>query len=217
MEERQLIVTRRARYYVLGSPADAADLWVVIHGYGQLAADFAARFEGLVNEQRAVVAPEALNRYYSEAEGHSGPHTETPVATTWMTRVYRDAEIADYVEYLDKLAAAVRRPGARLGVIAFSQGAATAWRWVALGATAFDRVVMWAGALPPDLDVARYRARFPARGVEIVYGTGDEYASWIGVDSQAERLTAAGVPFTVTTFDGGHRLDRDTLVAITGA
>ena len=217
MEEHQLIVTRRARYYVLGSPADAADLWIVIHGYGQLAAEFAGAFEGLVGDQRAVVAPEALNRYYKDAEGQSGPHTETPVATTWMTRVYRDAEIADYVEYLDKLAAAVRRPGARLGVIAFSQGVATAWRWVALGTTAFDRVVMWAGALPPDLDVVQYRERFPARGVEIVYGTGDEYVSWIGVDAQVERLTTAGIPFTMTTFNGGHRLDRDTLLAVAGA
>ena len=217
MEERQLIVTRRARYYVLGSPADAGELWVVIHGYGQLAADFAGSFEGLVSDQRAVVAPEALNRYYKDAEGQSGPHTETPVATTWMTRVYRDAEIADYVEYLDKLAAAVRRPGARLGVIGFSQGVATAWRWVALGTTAFDRVVMWAGALPPDLDVAQYRDRFPARGVEIVYGTRDEFVQWIAADTQAGRLTTAGIPFTMTTFDGGHRVDRDTLLALAGA
>ena len=217
MEERQLIVNRRARYYVLGSPADAAELWVVIHGSGQLAADFAGAFEGLVSDQRAVVAPEALNRYYKDTVGQSGPHTDTPVATTWMTRVYRDAEIADYVEYLDKLAAAIRRPGARLGVIAFSQGVATAWRWVALGTTAFDRVVMWAGALPPDLDVAQYRDRFPARGVEIVYGTRDELVPWIAVDTQAERLTTAGIPFTTTTFDGGHRVDRDTLLTVTGA
>ena len=214
MEERQIIVSRRARYYVLGSPGQATDLWVVIHGYGQLAADFAGAFEVLVDDHSAVVAPEALNRYYKDAERQAGPHTDTPVAATWMTRVYRDAEIADYVEYLDKLAAAVRPPGARLGVIAFSQGVATAWRWVALGSTSFDRVIMWAGALPPDLDVTNHRARFPAHGVEIVYGTRDAQLPWIGVEEQRERLTAGGLPFVVTTFDGGHRIDRDTLVAL---
>ena len=31
---------------------------------------------------------------------------------------------------------------------------------------------------------------------------------------QRERLTAAGLPFVVTTFDGGHRIDRDTLVSL---
>lgn len=214
MDERQIIVSRRARYYVLGAPSDATDLWIVIHGYGQLAADFAGAFDVLVTDHRAVVAPEALNRYYKDAAGHSGAHTETPVATTWMTRTYRDAEIADYVEYLDKLAAAIRPPGARLGVLAFSQGVATAWRWVGLGTTSFDRVIMWAGALPPDFDVARHRSRFPARGVDIVYGTRDEQLPWIAVDAQRERLSAAGLPSTVTTFDGGHRIDRETLLAV---
>jgi dienelactone hydrolase len=216
MDEQEILVTRRARFYTLGEPATADEVWFVIHGYGQLADEFAEAFQPLVNAHRAVVAPEALNRYYKEG-GTGGSHADTPVGTTWMTRRHREGEIADYVEYLDKLAAAVSPAGARLGVLAFSQGVATAWRWVALGVSTFDRVVMWAGSMPPDLDVARYRARVPSCGVDLVYGTEDEMAPWIGVDSQRERLDAAGVPFAVRTFSGGHRIDRRTLLDLAGA
>lgn len=211
MEEHELIVPRRARYYTAGEPRTADEIWVVIHGYGQLADEFLSAFEPLVNEGRAIVAPEALNRYYKDA-GENRLHGETPVGATWMTRRHREAEIADYVAYLDKLAAAVRPVGARLGVLAFSQGVATAWRWVALGSSTFDRVVMWAGSMPPDLDLPRYRSRFPARGVELVYGTGDAMAPWIDVDSQRQRLLSADIPFGVRTFDGNHRLDGATLL-----
>lgn len=216
MEEHEIIVPRRARYYTSGDQRTAGEVWIVIHGYGQLADQFLDAFQPLVNDRRAVVAPEALNRYYKDA-GDTGSHADTPVGTTWMTRRHREAEIADYVAYLDKLADAVRPTAARLGLLAFSQGVATAWRWVALGSPAFDRVVMWAGSMPPDLDLARFAARFPLRGVDIVYGLEDAMAPWIGVDAQRERLTAAGIPFSVRTFDGGHRIDRQTLLDVVNA
>lgn len=216
MEEHEIVVSRRARYYTVGEPRTADEIWVVLHGYGQLADEFLTLFEPLVSESRAIVAPEALNRYYKDA-GDSGSHADTPVGTTWMTRRHREAEIADYVAYLDKLAAAVRPEGARLGVIAFSQGTATAWRWVALGSSAFDRIVMWAGAMPPDLDLPRYGSRFPARGVDVVYGTGDSLIPWIDADAQRQRLLAAGIRLAVRTFDGNHRLDRPTLLEVVRA
>jgi dienelactone hydrolase len=213
MEEHEIIVPRRARYYTAGDPHTADEIWVVLHGYGQLADEFLRLFEPLAREGRAIVAPEALNRYYKDA-GQIGAHADTPVGTTWMTRRHRESEIADYVAYLDKLVAATRPAGARLGVLAFSQGTATAWRWVALGSSAFDRIVMWAGSMPPDLELPRYRSRFPARGVDLVYGTADSMLPWIGVESQRDQLQAAGIPFVVRTFEGDHRLDRMTLLDV---
>lgn len=212
-EERHLTTTRRARYMVAGDPASAPELWVVIHGYGQLARDFIADFEVLAQAGCAVIAPEALNRYYKDG-GASGSHAETPVGTTWMTREHRDAEIADYVEYLDRVVARERAPGQRLGVIGFSQGVATAIRWVALGTTTFDRVVAWAGQLPHDLDLTASRHRFPARGVEFVVGERDAYREWIGLDRQQERVRAAGLATGVTMFEGGHRLDDGALTGL---
>ena len=212
-EERHLTTTRRARYYVAGDVATAPELWIVIHGYGQLAREFLGDFGVLVDAGRAVIAPEALNRYYKETGG-SGSHADTPVGTTWMTREHRDAEIADYVEYLDRVVATERRSGQQLGVIGFSQGVATAMRWVALGTARFDRVVAWAGQLPHDLDLATVPHRFPASGVEFVVGTRDQYREWIGSERQQARLRDAGLASGLTVFEGGHRMDDGALTGL---
>jgi predicted esterase len=210
MREHRLTIERSARYYSSGDPPSARELWVVVHGYGQLARPFLAEFAPLVSPDRAVVAPEALNRFYKD-QGNGGSHATTPVGATWMTREFREAEIDDYVRYLDGVAAAERAGAARLAVLGFSQGVATAARWVALGSARIDRVVFWAGQLPPDLDLAAHRARFPEAGVELVVGTRDRLGGWIDVDAQVERLAAAGIPARLTTYEGGHRIDAGAL------
>jgi predicted esterase len=214
MSERELLVHRRARYVVAGDPAQASEVWLVLHGHGQLARDFIANFAHLVTDGRAVVAPEALSRYYIEPAGHQGSHADLKVGATWMTREHRVAEIADYVDYLDKLVAAVVQPGARLVALGFSQGVATLCRWVAMGAVRPERVIAWAGGWPQDLPVARAREGFPSQGVEVVLGSRDRFAAWVDAEGQAARLRAEGLPVTLTGFEGGHRLDRDTLTAL---
>ncbi len=90
----------------------------------------------MATDDTLVVAPEAMNRFYLVTPT-SAPARDRPVGATWMTREDRDSEIADYVEYLDALfdevASDAANGGARVNVIGFSQGAATATRWVAHG------------------------------------------------------------------------------------
>ena len=59
MREHRLLATRTARYYSLGEPGPATrQLWVVCHGYGQLAGRFLRHFEPLDDGARVIVAPE---------------------------------------------------------------------------------------------------------------------------------------------------------------
>jgi dienelactone hydrolase len=223
MEQHRIVVTRRARYYSLGELSGAREVWIVLHGYGQLAEEFLAAFGVIAQDGRAVVAPEALNRFYkSEPAGSAGgggaaagaTHARTPVGTTWMTRADREAEIADYVDYLDAVADAVGGAGRRLVALGFSQGVATVVRWVALGRTRVERVVLWAGSLPADLDLMVYAGRFPSGATDVVQGTRDEFSSWANLDEQRRRLREAGIQHVEHSFDGGHRLDRATLMAL---
>lgn len=63
--ERHLRVARTARLFFLGEPGRATrDLWAACHWYGQLAASFAPALEALRSDERVVVAPEALSRFY---------------------------------------------------------------------------------------------------------------------------------------------------------
>ena len=211
MHEHRIATTRRARYYTVGGGEHNDEVWVVLHGHGQLASAFIAYFRSIALPNRLIVAPEALNRYYVEA-GASGRTKDAKVGTTWMTRMDRDNEIADYVDFLDAVYAETARQSPKVTVLGFSQGVATACRWVAKGHSRIDRLIAWAGQLPPDVDASVY-ARL-TNGLTLVHGTTDEYASWIAEGDHNARLTAAGVSPRALTFEGGHRMDRVTLESI---
>ena len=90
MQEHLFSTPRSARYFTLGSPEDAAEVWFVCHGYGQLAARFLERFRPIEANRRCIVAPEGLSRFYLTETA-----TERRVGASWMTREDRLHEIDD--------------------------------------------------------------------------------------------------------------------------
>lgn len=161
--------------------------------------------------------PEALSRFYLDDPGREhGP--ESPVGASWMTREGRLAEIDDYVAYLDSVYRDVRsrltaQPD-RVCVLGYSQGAATASRWVALGETPVNRLVLWGGLLPPDLDLEAAKPRLQSVDLTLVAGSRDRYANAQRLASQLALLARQGIPARQVAFDGGHRLDSDLLRAV---
>ena len=214
MHVHHLQTTRTARYFTLGEPGPAVtDLWIACHGYGQSAETFLKEFEIIGEPHRLIAAPEALSRFYMAAPG--SPHRkDTPVGGAWMTREDRDAEIGDYVAYLDALAKLLRErvaPGVRIRALGFSQGMLTIYRWLALGSEKVDEAILWAGELPRDTDDAAVKEKLGDAPVSLVAGTNDRYISPAMFHAFTTRLQRAGLNVTPRTFDGGHRLDRDTL------
>jgi predicted esterase len=208
--ERTLEVRRTARYFELGGegPVPPDELWYVLHGYGQAAAEVAQGLAFLGTPARRLVVPEALSRFYRN--GTSGV-----VGASWMTKLAREAEIEDYVAYLEALHARVRSQvgGApALTLLGFSQGTATASRWVAKGSVRPARLILWGGALAPDVDVAADREAF--RGLSYVAGEHDHLITRERLAEDRARVEAAGLAFRLTTFDGGHRLDVGVLRAL---
>jgi predicted esterase len=212
--ECHLTTVRRARYYLAGGEG-ASDVWIVLHGYGQLAEAFVRAFAHVAGPDRLIVAPEALNRFYLEP-GTGGSRADARVGATWMTREDREQEIRDIVDYLDAVHARVAASARRVTALGFSQGAAAATRWVARGTTRVDRLVLWAGELPPEIDVTHLGERLPG-GVVLVEGSTDTYGAWVNRAGTAERLAAAGVPVESIAFEGGHRLDGEVLSRLAGA
>jgi predicted esterase len=208
MTERHITVSRTARYHVLGDPAAARTLWVVLHGYGQLARFFLNKFTALAPE-RLIVAPEALNRFYLD-DAHQR------VGATWMTREDRENEVHDQCVYLDALVSEVLR-GQRpmpVHVLGFSQGVATACRWSLRGRTRIDHLVLWAGSLPVEPTDAELRQGWAHTRVDLVLGTQDPYAGDKEIEGYAARLERAGVAHTVHRFTGGHTLDQVLLTRL---
>lgn len=218
-KQHHITVPRSARFALLGSiDSELTEVWFVCHGHGQLAARFLNRFVPLERADRLIVAPEALSRYYLTAPS-SGAHSPgSAVGATWMTSEDREAEIDDYIRYLDLLHehifSNVHRGSVRLWALGFSQGVATVARWVARRKVQPDRVVLWSGSLPPELDsegAAALAARAP---LVVVSGRGDEYATEERVAAQRNALRQLDIPFEMVWWDGGHEIDGATLIAI---
>jgi predicted esterase len=218
--EHRVETRRSARYYALGPDAGSTnELWLVIHGYGQLAAQFIRVFDAIDDGTRRIVAPEALNRFYLVA-ADSAPASDRPVGATWMTREDREHEIEDYVAYLDRVASkeldsfAVRGVRPRLIVLGFSQGTATVGRWIARGAIRPTHVVIWGGFLPPEIDLSSPGQKLRTSSLHVLIGDRDRYTSADRVTEEEQRLLSAGVPYDLIRYPGGHGISRDRLVEL---
>jgi predicted esterase len=207
-----LKVGRTARYFTQGEIEGAAEVWFVLHGYSMLATSFLQWFGPAAVPGRLLVAPEGLSRSYYEEKGGRR------VGASWMTKEDREAEIEDYLQYLDRLAERIRLSVSgepRIEVHGFSQGAATACRWIAFGGMRPDRLVVWGSLLPPDLPLDRFGERLTRAGLTMCLGSRDKYISAGDFDQELARLAAAGLHPEVHRFDGGHRVDPTVLRSLT--
>src|SRR2546425_7019800 len=139
MQEHHLAVDKTARYYSLGEPGPATrQLWLVCHGYGQLAGRFLRHFESLDDGSRVIVA-EGLSRFYL-----SESPAERRVGASWMTREDRLAEIEDYLPYLDagyaEVFGSLDRARVTVDALGYAQGCSKVSRWVAMGKGKVDRL-----------------------------------------------------------------------------
>ena len=212
MQSHDLSFQFKGRYYTLGElTSSTKSIWFVLHGYGQLAAYFMKKFNTLKDNDIFVIAPEALSRFYVDPLQSTG-RTSDRVGATWMTKENRLADIENYLTYLDGLYHHLRLPASiPVTILGFSQGAATVSRWIAEGQITFDRVILWAGIFPPDLNLESAKERLKEKQVVFVHGTSDPFLN----DNQYQSMEAIsaklGLHPRVITFDGGHEIDEDTL------
>jgi len=212
-------VSRTARYYTLG-PEDGAvaEVWFVLHGYGQLASTFISAFTAVDDGTRLVVAPEALNRFY--LTGVDTPAADRAVGATWMTREDRANEIDDYVAYLDAVADDVcsrlqahRWPN-RVIVLGFSQGTATAARWASAGRIRPTELVLWGGALPPELLARGHPSHERQLLPYFVVGSRDKFVNAERLAEEEQRMRYAGTAYRLLRYDGGHSIPSQALATL---
>lgn len=213
IQNKQIKVEKTARYYTDGPDvSDVKHIWLVCHGYGQLARYFIKKFEVLENGNTMVVAPEALNKFY--LNGFSGR-----VGANWMTKEAREHDIDDYCSYFDaiykELGSTFDFSNVRLTLLGFSQGAATVCRWLAHAGIEVDHLVLWAGIFPPDLntDFEFSINKFLKNKITIVYGSQDPMLVSEHYE-QLEAMKKIKPDLELLTFDGGHEIHAETLLKL---
>lgn len=208
--QHHLSVTRTARYITAGTiSAELQEVWFVCHGQGQLAEYFIKPFQSLTDDgRRLIVAPEALSRFYLDP-------VQQRVGAIWMTREDRLNEIQDYINYLNTLYehifSQIDRQTVKVTVLGFSQGVATVGRWLNAGKAQADRLIIWAGQIPAELDEHGNWPIFQKLDLQVVVGNEDEYVTAEFVDAQLAILRRHNIEPKLTTFEGTHRLSVEVL------
>jgi predicted esterase len=207
-----LSVQRTARCYQLGAiDTETQEVWIVCHGYGQLAEYFLKNFQPIAHRNRVIVAPEGLSRFYLKG-------TEGRVGASWMTKEDRLQEIQDQIAYLNQLWQTLRQQVAspeslRLHVLGFSQGAATIWRWINQGEVTPDSMILWAGMIPQEM------GRIAELNIPLHAAIGDQdpYINPERAQAFEAILNQTVLSWQLHRFSGGHGIEPATLRKIAAA
>ncbi len=212
LETKNISIQKTARFFLIGKPSEKIkSVLIVLHGYGQLAEVFIKYFGPIKNETTLIIAPEALNKFY--IKGFSGK-----VGATWMTKEDRENEIKDYVSYLDAVYDDVIKFGlistATIAVLGFSQGTVTACRWLSKGKSKVDRLILWGGGIPPDVDLELSNELFNSIQLTIVVGDKDEFISLDQIEKEEQRLKKNNIKYSLMLFEGKHIIKKETLLKL---
>lgn len=208
MNENNLIVSKTARFYTAGLLTEQTQKIVfVLHGYGQLAANFLREFSPLFHDEFFFVAPEALNRFYVKG-------TSNEVGATWMTKEDRTNEIKDYLNYLEQLYLEIvpTNYGGEIILLGFSQGSSTVSRWANTTIHRFDKLIFYAGVIAPDVVSLQHHSHILRSKNYYVYGTEDKFIPEAMFREQIKTYTQFNL--IVLSFEGGHELKIDIVKKI---
>ncbi len=200
-------ITKTVRIATHGHPELARIGILALHGYGQLAPYFIRKFQQLDPNKFFVAAPEGPHRFYTA--GTSGR-----VGASWMTKEDRLSDIADNMAYLNQVYATYFSGFAfeKLVVLGFSQGAATAARWIEQRSQKVDAFIQWAGVFPPDLNLQVNSGKFNALQHFYVVGNQDPYyRDSEYLEQQKQWLNQQQLNPEFVSFHGVHTIDFNCL------
>jgi predicted esterase len=204
--EKSITIQIKAKYHTKGELSEKTEqIWFALHGYGQLAAFFIQKFDFLDHEKNYTIAPQGLNKFYlKEFSGRVGAN--------WMTKEDRLNEIANYLNYLNVVyqneLQGIDLQKVKINVLAFSQGCATASRWIAYSHLKFDNFVVWAGEIPQDVIENPIFKTLP---LKMVWGRQDELIKPELVAPMLQKIANLGLHPQFIYFEGGHELNEQTL------
>ena len=206
--QQKITVSKTAFYHTLGDIKTAKTIWFVLHGYGYLAEFFIKKFDPILNDETAVIAPEGLSKFYLNGVGYDGR-----LGASWMTKDNREAEIEDYIKYLNQLYEAILEENEgtaiKINVVGFSQGGATASRWIANQKSKCDNFILWASNFPEDLNLNLLSVNSKAF---VLFGDADKFINEKQINDYEQFLNASEIECQLIKFKGKHDIPKEVLL-----
>jgi predicted esterase len=210
IQHSKLRTTKTGHVFTFGNAEEARFTTLALHGYGQLADHLLKKFESFSSKEHFIISPEGLNRFYWKGV------SEQPVAS-WMTSLDRQDEIADYIEFLDRVNQNYgwSKKNDRLRLLfGFSQGCASLWRWILNSKPDFDILVLWAGWLPEDMRYGPHLEYLKKKKIYFIHGSHDQYLTSERFRILQQRFENENIPINYLSFEGTHQIPRHTLKKI---
>lgn len=206
-----LKVQKTARIAIEGTNnPNLRSVWLIAHGYGQMATYFINKFEKLFDDENLFIVPEGLHRYY--LNGFNGK-----IGASWMTREEREKDIEDYCIYLDivydKYIQLLDKK-IIVNALGFSQGGATICRWAAHTQNKIDNLIVWGSVIPPDMNWEEDVQKLRNLNWHYVAGDSDELLSDKRRREQLEILESYGIKPNSIHYNGGHDILEETLLLL---
>lgn len=190
--------TQKASYQRSGA---GNKLMYVLHGYGQLAKFFIRKFHAAESLGYTLVAPEGLHRFY--LQGTSGR-----VGASWMTKENRGQDIVNYISYLNAIHKELlaEKDWDDIVVLGFSQGVATAFRWLAESDIKPSKFLICSGLVPPDVDLNIKKDIFDPIAMTYFSGVNDPYRTEASVQEFYNNVASSKLDMELVNFDGVHEV-----------
>lgn len=203
-------VSRTAHFSTYGHLSKETQyIWIVLHGYGQLASNTIRKFAVLDDAKHFVIAPEGLNRFYW--------HSNYEPVACWMTKQDRYDEINDFVNYLDNIydrhCCHVNQDKVKIIFFGFSQGCATLWRWIHASQPRYDILVNWAGYIPEDISYLHLQTYLSDKQNFMYYGDEDKYLTDQAMEGIKMVINKNKLDISIHKFDGEHKIPKNELMA----
>ena len=190
--------------------ANTKSILFVFHGQGQLAEFFVQKFKVLNDLGITIIAPEGLHQYY--LQGFSGR-----VGAGWMTSENRLVAIDNYLHFINAMFSQVKKETPTetpIHVLGFSQGAATASRWIAESKFDFEQLILWGGALPPDLNKELIFQRLKGKKLIHAIGNKDPFIGKEKVEDLRVLANNYGLATDINMYEGAHDIEQKALVKL---
>ena len=200
-----ILVEQTARWFHIGSPpSESSKILIALHGYGQHPAYMLDGLKPLLKDDLCILAPEGLSRFYIKG-------TDGRVGASWMTRDERFTDINDHINYLNTWWTGLMvAEGAEVIVLGFSQGVATAARWLAAGFPA-SKVILHSGTVPPEWEDSHPEFHPRISKWISIRGKDDPIYSQNSHKAAATLFDLLSLNFETLLVEGSHKMNPDDI------
>lgn len=207
-DEKILSFQTEAPYYTQGKISEKTEeIWIICHGYGQMARYFLRRFDVLDEETHFLIAPQGLDRFYFD--------NFTKLGASWTTRELRDTHVSNQQNYLNAMFDAelgnLDLSKYKLRILGFSQGVSVITRWTVQRQIPFDHMIMWAGGFPPNLTAEKWAFRKLGSKISVVVGDGDPFLKKEKLADEKSLIESIFPDYEFILFEGGHQVLREVV------